>query len=54
MIYKITHKGNTFLSYYDQMKELLPVGLEENYAEESYKLEHLIIITYLIAVHVVF
>ena len=38
MVYKITHKGNTFLSYYDQMKELLPVGLEENYAEEYYKL----------------
>jgi hypothetical protein len=38
MVYKITHKGNTFLSYYDQMKELLPVGLEENYTEEYYKL----------------
>jgi len=38
MVYKITHKGNIFLSYYDQMKELLPVGLEENYAEEYYNL----------------
>jgi predicted transcriptional regulator len=38
MVYKITQTGNTFLSYYDQMKELLPVGLEENYAEEYYKL----------------
>ena len=34
MVYRITQKGNRFLSYYDQMKELLPVGVEENVAEE--------------------
>ncbi|MCC2649706.1 MAG: hypothetical protein K0R16_2512 [Nitrososphaeraceae archaeon] len=38
MVYRITHKGNKFLSYYDQMKELLPVGIEENIAEEYYHL----------------
>ena len=38
MVYRITHKGNKFLSYYDQMKELLPVGIEENIAEEYYRL----------------
>jgi predicted transcriptional regulator len=38
MVYLITHKGNKFLSYYDQMKELLPVGIEENIAEEYYNL----------------
>ncbi|MFZ0510843.1 MAG: winged helix-turn-helix domain-containing protein [Candidatus Nitrosopolaris sp.] len=38
MVYKITQKGNMFLSYYDQMKELLPVGIEENMAEEYYHL----------------
>lgn len=38
IVYRITHKGNKFLSYYDQMKELLPVGIEENIAEEYYHL----------------
>ena len=38
MTYKITPKGNIFLSYYDQMKELLPVGIEENLTEEYYHL----------------
>ena len=38
MLYKITPKGGRFLSYYDQMKELLPVGIEENLAEEYYHL----------------
>lgn len=38
MVYRITHKGNRFLAYYDQMKELLPVGIEENIAEEYYHL----------------
>ena len=38
MVYRITHKGIKFLSYYDQMKELLPVGIEENIAEEYYRL----------------
>jgi predicted transcriptional regulator len=38
IVYRITHKGNKFLSYYDQMKELLPVGIEENVAEEYYHL----------------
>jgi predicted transcriptional regulator len=38
MVYRITYKGNKFLSYYDQMKELLPVGIEENIAGEYYHL----------------
>lgn len=38
MVYRITQKGNMFISYYDQMKELLPVGIEENVAEEYYPL----------------
>jgi hypothetical protein len=38
MLYKITPKGGRFLSYYDQMKELLPVGIEENLADEYYHL----------------
>lgn len=38
MVYRITQKGNKFLSYYDQMKELLPVGIEENLADEYYHL----------------
>ena len=38
MLYKITSKGARFLSYYDQMKELLPVGIEENLADEYYHL----------------
>jgi predicted transcriptional regulator len=37
-VYRITQKGNLFLSYYDQMKELLPVGIEENVAEGYYRL----------------
>ena len=38
MVYRITHKGNKFLSYYDQLRELLPVGIEENIVEEYYHL----------------
>ena len=38
MLYKITAKGTRFLAYYDQMKELLPVGIEENLADEYYHL----------------
>jgi len=38
IFYKITPKGSRFLSYYDQMKELLPVGIEENLADEYYHL----------------
>ena len=38
ILYKITPKGSKFLSYYDQMKELLPVGIEENLADEYYHL----------------
>jgi predicted transcriptional regulator len=38
MLYIITSKGSRFLSYYDQMKELLPVGIEENLADEYYHL----------------
>lgn len=37
-LYRITAKGSRFLSYYDQMKELLPVGIEENLADEYYHL----------------
>jgi predicted transcriptional regulator len=33
MVYRVTHKGNRFLSYYDQMKDLLPITIEENFAE---------------------
>ena len=36
IVYQITHKGNKFLSYYEQMKELLPVGIEENNLAEEY------------------
>ncbi len=38
ILYRITQKGSRFLSYYDQMKELLPVGIEENLADEYYHL----------------
>jgi predicted transcriptional regulator len=38
MVYRITNKGNKFLAYYDQLRELLPVGIEENIAEEYYHL----------------
>jgi len=34
MVYRITQKGNTFLAYYDLMKVLPPVGIEESIAEE--------------------
>jgi len=37
-LYRITPKGGKFMSYYDQMKELLPVGIEENLADEYYHL----------------
>jgi predicted transcriptional regulator len=38
IFYKVTPKGTRFLAYYDQMKELLPVGIEENLANEYYHL----------------
>ena len=38
MVYRITQKGNKFLSFYDQMKLLLPVAVEENFEEEFYHL----------------
>jgi predicted transcriptional regulator len=38
MVYRITQKGNKFLSFYDQMKLLLPVTVEENFEEEYYHL----------------
>jgi predicted transcriptional regulator len=38
LLYKITAKGGRFMAYYDQMKELLPVGIEENMADEYYHL----------------
>lgn len=38
IVYRITAKGDKFLSYYDQMKELLPVGIEDNLTEEYYRL----------------
>ena len=34
--YRATQKGTKFLSFYDQMKDLLPIGIEENYANEYY------------------
>ena len=40
MVYRVTHKGSKFLAYYDQMKELLPVGIEENIADEYYRLNN--------------
>jgi predicted transcriptional regulator len=36
--YRITQKGARFLAYYDQMKDLLPIGIEENFADEYYHL----------------
>ena len=42
MVYRITHKGNKFLAYYDQLRELLPVGIEENIVEEYYHLRYII------------
>ena len=38
MVYRITQKGNKFLSFYDQMKLLLPVAVEENFEEGYYHL----------------
>ena len=38
IVYRTTSKGYNFLSYYDQMKELLPVGIEDNLTEEYYRL----------------
>ena len=38
MVYRITQKGNKFLSYYDQMRLLLPIVVEENFEEEYYHL----------------
>lgn len=34
--YRVTQKGSKFLSYYDQMKDLLPIGIEESVADEYY------------------
>lgn len=36
MVYRITQKGNKFLSFYDQMKLLLPVAVDENFEEGYY------------------
>lgn len=36
VVYKITQKGSKFLSYYDQMRLLLPVIVEENYEGNLY------------------
>lgn len=41
IVYKVTPKGDKFLGYYNQMKELLPVGIEENLAEEYYRYQQL-------------
>jgi len=38
IVYRNTHKGNNLLSYYDQMKELLPIGIEENLANDNYRI----------------
>jgi predicted transcriptional regulator len=38
MVYRITQKGNKFLSYYDQMRLLLPIVIEENFDEGYYHL----------------
>lgn len=37
-VYRITQKGNKFLSYYEQMRLLLPVVIEENFEEGYYHL----------------
>lgn len=34
--YKVTPKGTRFLSYYDQLKELLPGPIEENLVAEHH------------------
>lgn len=31
MVYRITQKGDKFLSFYDQMRLLLPIVVEENF-----------------------
>jgi predicted transcriptional regulator len=36
VVYRITQKGSKFLSYYDQMRLLLPVIVEENYEGNLY------------------
>lgn len=36
MVYRITQKGNKFLSFYDQMKLILPVAVEENFEKGYY------------------
>jgi predicted transcriptional regulator len=38
MVYRITQKGNKFLSYYDQMRLLLPIVVEETFEEGYYHL----------------
>ena len=38
MVYRITQKGNKFLSFYDQMRLLLPIVIEENFEEGYYHL----------------
>ena len=35
-LYKMSAKGARFLTYYDEMKVLLPVGLEEKLADKYY------------------
>jgi len=39
MVYKVTHKGSTFLDYYEQMMHLLPISLEESADEEPYNIK---------------
>jgi predicted transcriptional regulator len=36
VVYRITQKGNKFLSYYDQMRLLLPVVVEESHEGSLY------------------
>jgi len=38
MVYRITQKGNKFLSFYDQMRLLLPIVVEETFEEGYYHL----------------
>lgn len=38
LVYKVTNKGATFLNYYDQMMNLLPMSLDENPNEEPYSI----------------
>ena len=37
-VYRITQKGNKFLSYYEQLRLLLPVVVEEHFEEGYYHL----------------